>query len=424
MSARRTALNVLVSVAEDGAYANLALKKAADGLPPQQARHIYALVYGTLDHLLAVDHVLSAFVSGKQNRYIRGILRMGVAELLYLGTPAHAAISECVALTREIGKTGLSGFVNAVLRNIDRSREHLPPLPSDPDARLSIQYSYPAWLTMDWICAYGETFTEQLLACPPTGTEVRPQFPETAEALKEALPANAVRGAYDQNCFRLPQGFDAASHPLFLSGRMTVQSESAMLACRALGDCRKKRVLDACAAPGGKSAYLYSLAESDVELTCWELHVHRTALLDKTLERLHVSARTETRDASVYDPAYDGMFDAVLLDAPCSGLGLLHEKPDLRYAKSRDGIAALTGIQAQLLHTCARYVRPGGVLLYATCTIGRTENEDQTAAFLAAHPDYQLETLPVPIENHGTLQLFPNVHGTDGFFLARMKRCI
>lgn len=422
MNVRRLALDTLTDITDGGAYANLRLKQAQAGLDEQQARFLGALVYSTLDHLLRIDHILAAFAPQHQKRAVRALLRLGACELLYLHTPPHAAVSEYVSLCRAIGKGAVAGFVNAVLRRIDRERDDLPPLPAAPDERLSIQYSYPLWLVRKWLAERGERDTEALLTQPPASLHVRPQYPTTADALLPLLPANTHPGRLDPNCLYVPGGFDAAASPLFSQGRMTVQGEGAMLACRALGDCRGKRVLDACAAPGGKSAYLASLAENDVKLTCFELHEHRSALILRTLSRLHVSATVITRDAAIYDPAFDSAFDAVLLDAPCSGLGLLAGKPDLRYSKREEDIAALVEIQAALLDTCSRYVRPGGTLVYATCTISLPENERQTDAFLSRSDAFA--PIPLPFSPEARLQLLPHVHGAEGFYLARMQRCI
>ena len=161
----------------------------------------------------------------------------------------------------------------------------------------------------------------------------------------------------------------------------------------------------------------------NIRLTCFELHAHRKALLDKTLARLHVQAETIEKDASVFDPAFENAFDAVLLDAPCSGLGLLGDKPDIRYSKSGADVTALAELQRRILDTCARYVAPGGTLVYATCTISSRENEEQLEVFLRTHADFQLERIPISIENDGQIQLLPHIHGTDGFYIARMIRC-
>ena len=424
MNTRRQALNALCDITDRGAYANLRVKQLTASLPEREANLAAALVYHTLDHLLTIDYYLAHFVKGTQKPVIRGILRLGVCELLFLSTPAHAAINESVSLTKEVGKEGLASFVNAVLRNIDRNRASLPPFPTEPVARLSIQYSYPEWIVREWVARFGETQAEALLSRPASRLEVRAQYLFTTEELQQALPVSSEVNQLDQNSLSLASGFDLASHPLFQEGKFTVMGESAMLACRALGDMTGKRVLDACSAPGGKSAYLASLAKNDIHLTCFELHPHRKELLDKTLARLHVSAETQIRDAAVFDPALEQTFDGVLIDAPCSGLGLLGDKPDIRYSKSDADITALVAIQKSILETCARYVKPGGILVYATCTISRRENEEQVEAFLRAHSEFTAEEIPIPLANNGQIQLLPHEHHTDGFFIARMRRCI
>ena len=423
MNARKQALDALCDITDRGAYANLRVKQLTASLPEREAKMAAALVYHTLDHLLTIDYYLAHFVKGAQKPVIRGILRLGVCELLFLSTPAHAAVSESVALTREIGKSGLSGFVNAVLRNIDRSRDSLPAFPTDPVSRLSIQYSYPEWIVSEWVSRFGEEQATALLSRPSAPMEVRAQYPFTREELQKVLPVGGKINTWDDNSLSLDGGFDIAANAQFQEGKFTVMGESAMLACRALGDMTGKRVLDACSAPGGKSAYLASLMKNDIQLTCFELHAHRKELLDKTLARLHVTAETFEKDAAVFDPVYEASFDGVLIDVPCSGLGLLGDKPDIRYSKSDADIIALVSIQREILNTCARYVKAGGVLVYATCTISRRENEEQLEAFLKTHPAFQLEQIPIAVENDGQVQLLPHVHSTDGFYIARMRRC-
>lgn len=398
------------------------MKQLSRDLPEREANHAAALVYTTLDHLLTIDFYLAHYTKGSLKPAVRGVLRLGVCELLYMRTPAHAAVNESVRLLQETGKGALNGFVNAVLRTIDRDREHLPEFPKEPLKRLSLQYSYPEWIVSEWISSFGEQAAEELLKSRPAPVEVRAQAPFTRDELLAALPVRASINRWDENSLSLEHGFDFASSPLFIEGKFTVMSQAAMLACRALGDVRCRRVLDACAAPGGKSAYIASLFENDVSLTCWELHAHRKELLDRTLERLHVSADTAQKDASVFDPSLSEAFDAVLVDAPCSGLGLLGDKPDIRYAKSDADVNALAELQSRILDACAGYVRPGGTLLYATCTISRRENELQTARFLETHANFQPEEMPLPILNAGTLQLLPTLHGTDGFYLSRFRR--
>ena len=242
---------------------------------------------------------------------------------------------------------------------------------------------------------------------------MRAQYPFTTEALKAALPVETVPCRLDPNGLLLKDGFDLSNDPLFRDGCFTVQSEGAMLICRALGDVRNKTVLDACAAPGGKTAYLASLSENGAKLTAWELHPHRKALMDAAFARLHVNAETACLDASVFDPVYADAFDAVLLDVPCSGFGLLADKPDVRLHKTAETVDALVETQKAILSACSRYVRRGGVLVYATCTISKRENGAQVRAFLAANPGFALEE---------ERQLLPSRDGTDGFYYARLRR--
>lgn len=411
MTVRRAAYETLLAVTEDGAYANLALKDSAGRVSPDEVKTLYALVYTALEHRAYLEYVLSHLCK-RQKRAVRTVLLLGGAELLYLNTPAHAAINEAVKLTKAVGKTDCAGLVNAVLRRLDRERDALPPLPTDTVERMRIQYGYPAWVARDWIDAYGPERAEALMQSRPTRMQIRAQYPTATETLQSWFP-DAVPGRHDPNCLHLAEGIDLAHDARFLSGALTVQNEGAMLICRSLGNVRSMRVLDACAAPGGKTAYLASLFQGEIELVAWELHPHRKALLDATLKRLHVHAATECRDASIpYADAVEA-FDAVLLDVPCTGLGLLADKPDVRYRKTESDRDAIVAVQRAILSACSAYVRHGGTLVYATCTISRAENEEQVRAFLETHPDYTLDS---------ERQYLPDTDGIDGFYHAVLKR--
>ena len=411
-SPRRDALQAFMDVVEDGAYANLRLKDVRRD--PREQAYVTSLVYTALEHLKWSDFMLSFYVK-PQKKVVRNILRLGVAELFYMDTPDHAAVNGAVELTKECGKSAMAGLVNGVLRRMLRERDSLPPLPADPVSRLSIQYGCPEWIIGEWLERFGESETVQLLTFAPPAMEIRAQYPFSNEELADRLEAPYTRGQVDNNCFRLAESVPIASLDLFREGRIAIQGEGAMAICRFMGDMRGKRVLDACAAPGGKSAYLWSLSEGDMDLTCYELHPHRVELMERTFSRLHVQARCEVRDASLIPEDAVPDFDAVLLDVPCSGLGLIREKPDIGLHREENDVDALCRTQAALLNGCARLVRLGGTLCYSTCTISLRENEQQVAAFLQAHPEYALED---------QRQLLPQRDGTGGFYMARMKRCI
>lgn len=427
-SARRVALEALLAITEQGAYAHLCLKQAQAGLSAQDAHFVSALVYETLEHLCYIDYMLLHYAKGRQKPVIRGILRLGACQILHMQVPASAACNESVKLTKQVGKGALAGYVNGVLRTLAREKDTLVPLPEEPAARLSVLYGWPHFIVEEWLQTYGAAQTEALLKRPPRPMSLRAQPPGSTAALRAHMQALGIPytvGRWDENCIQIEKGFSVAEDPLYQAGQCTVQSESAMLTCRACGVQPGMRVLDACAAPGGKSAYLYALAKGELDLHAWELHPHRKALLDATLARLHVEAGTRIADAAVYEEAWREAFDLVLLDVPCSGFGV--SKPDVRHGKSQADIASLAQVQKRILDACARYVRPGGVLVYASCTISRAENEAQIEGFLHAHPAFCLESLQPYLpeallgETTGCVQLLPHRHGMEGFFIARMR---
>ncbi|MDL2235474.1 16S rRNA (cytosine(967)-C(5))-methyltransferase RsmB [Christensenellaceae bacterium OttesenSCG-928-L17] len=431
MSTRRLALHALMDITERGAYANLRLKEAQAGLNERDAKWLSALVYETLDHLYYIDYVIETYARGSLRPVVRAILRLGVCQLLFLRTPAPAACSESVKLTKEVGKAPLAGYVNGVLREIARNIDNPVKLPETEKERLSVQYSWPLFLIEEWIARFGAADTERLIAYRQKGFALRAQPPFTAEELEAALQQKGIpcaRGKWEENCVYAEAGFDIANDPLYQAGKMTAQSEAAMLACRAVGIQPNMRVLDACAAPGGKTAYLFACANGEAELHAWELHPHRKELLEKTLARLHVTAAVRLQDAACYVEEFKNHFDAVLLDVPCSGLGVAGGKPDIRYRKTKADVYALAVVQQQILETAAHYVRPGGVLVYTSCTISHTENEEQIVAFLRDNEAFVMESLEGYLpeglmeDTTGMLQLLPHVHQTDGFFIARMRK--
>lgn len=422
VAARRVALEVFRDVTTGGAYLNLRLKSARASLSARDAAFMTALVHTVLDKLFIVDSALEKVVSKKPKPVIRDVLRLAATELFFMRTPTYAVAGTYTALTSTIGKKALTGFVNGVIHALSREKNLLS-LPAEDDVTsLSTRYSCPEWIVSMWLEDYGKEHTIALLQSDSAPLTVRAQYPYSTKELLAALPVPASKGTLDPNALYLEKGFDLTGSSLFREGKMTIQSEGAMLLARAIGNPTGMKVLDACAAPGGKSAYLASLAKNNIDLTCFELHEHRLEVMNNNFRRLGVPAKTVLQDASVFTPEYAGVFDAVLLDVPCSGLGLIHDKPDIRYRKKPEDIAALNAVQTKILDVCSDYVKPGGILVYATCTICKRENETIVDSFLSNHPGFKPD--PLPSFSESRLQLFPNVHGTDGFFVARMKKCI
>lgn len=442
-SVLRLAYDVLKAVAsEDGAYANLALKEALNGAPSKTAAAVTALLYTALENLSYADYLIAHYAKGRVQGSIRSVLRLGITELLFMDAPDYAAVNEAAELTRSIGKAGLCGFVNGVLRSIarDNARGALFPLPEAPEERLSVRYGIPGSLSKEYVEDYGVEFAREMLSARAHKLTVRAQHPFTTDALKAELEARGIAfsiGKNDQNALILSGGLNIASLDLFNEGKLTMQSESAMLAVRACRVGEGMKVLDTCAAPGGKSAYLASLMKNTGSITAWEVHPHRTELMEATLDRLGVTNCTcETLDASSA-PDRGERYDIVLCDVPCSGLGG-GGKPDAIIRRTDASIDALADIQLKILLKSAELVKPGGALVYSTCTVSRRENEGNIERFLERRPDFIPESLDWLLgeENGGAdgnekamlaekrgrlgVQLFPNIDGMDGFYIARM----
>ncbi len=440
--ARLVALDTLMDVHQQDAYAALALDKrltAEKGIDGRDKRLATELVYGTLENQIRLDYMLDHFLERKDiEAVVRDILRMGAYQLFFLDrVPNSAAVDEAVKLTRIKDREPYTGLVNAVLRNMIREPNRVAyPKPSEEPARfLSLMYSLPLWLAERLMAAYGPA---EALAIAKHRTEeatvtVRPNLERIAEADFAAylqrrhltFAPGIVPGA-----FRLARPGDLSQETEFKRGMFSIQGESSMLAAMAVGVKAGWTVLDACAAPGGKTALLAELLRGTGRVHAWDVHGHRVELLRAMVARLYLdNVRIAQRDASAFRQELEGTMDAVLVDAPCSGLGVMLNKPDVKYRQTLETVASLVDIQARLLDTCCQYVKSGGVLVYSTCSILPEENAGQIASFLARHPEFVPEGLaehvPEALRDQvvdSQLQLFAHRDGIDGFYIARMVR--
>lgn len=431
LQARKTALIILSEVADEGSFLNLSVKKH---LPPikeaENRRFAAALASTAIQNIIRIDYVLNIFIHTKRvHKIIRNILRLGVCQLMFFeSVPVSAAVNESVKLAAAFGKSGLKGFVNGVLRNIAESLGSVeyPDRDSSPADFLSVFYSYPRWLCEKYIHDYGFDFALEMLSCNAdtalTGIRV----------IREALPQigsddSFLPGRYFKDARYIKNAASIERMPLFRSGAITPQNESSMLCVRAAGIGPEDDILDVCAAPGGKAAYAAAMCRS---LTATDIYPHRVDLIRKTFERLHVqNAQAMEGDGTVFQPAYREKFDIVLIDAPCSALGLLYRKPDIKIHKKAEDIPELISIQRALIQNCAGYVKPGGKILYSTCTINAEENGGNVGWFLENNrgfePDDFSSDIPDALAGRvkdGTLQLFPHIDKIDGFFIARMRK--
>jgi len=419
MNARLAALNALTAILRDGAYTSLALKShIPKDMTSEDRRFASLLVRTTLENLLRIDYALEGFINtARVHSITRNILRLGACQLLFLQTQSHAAVSESVLLIKK-RKPQVAGFVNAVLRALDRSKDHIV-YPSGETAKaLSVLYSYPLWICEKYIADFGFGFTEKLLgAKAPSSTHVRMNALKTdTHRFENELIAQQLEFQKSGECggYALKGFTDIEDSDLFKNGWLAVQSESAMHAVKALDIKKGDKLLDCCAAPGGKSAYAAALAEGDLQITAWDVHKHRTEMMRKNFDRLGVFAKVQTRDAAIFDASFADSFDTVLIDAPCSAMGLMAHSPDVRYARKPHDITQLASLQSSILSVCSSYVKIGGKLAYMTCSINKEENEDVLSSFLSKNPDFDIAAKPVT--------LYPHLCGSDGFFYAVMVK--
>lgn len=430
---RRLALRLFSAWEEGDRYINLVLDDpAVSALGEEDHAFLVALLFGTVERRLTLlYHIRCLARDGgrKMAPHTRRLLCLGLYQLLYMdGVPDYAAIAETVALA---GSAGERGFVNAVLRNAVRFPERLA-LPAREDgvlSYLSLRYSFPEETVALFLAERGEEMTERLLAsfCETQPLTISVNLcrtdRKTVLAALHAAGYAASETPYAPYGIRLAKSVDPTRLPGFREGWFFVQDEASQIACAALSP-GMGRVVDTCAAPGGKSFGVAMTMREGGELFAMDLHESKLSLIRSGAERLGLSSvHTAAHDGSTPLAALCGTADGVICDAPCSGLGVLGKKADLRY-RAGTRFAELPPLQEKILSSAAAYVRQGGELLYATCTIHRTENEEVAARFLAAHPDFAAADFAVGglRSAGGMLQLLPPTHGTDGFFLAKFTR--
>lgn len=426
MNARNAALNVISDVLRKHEYLHLALKKIS--LPDlREQRFLSALVNAVLENLFRIDYILGNFVQVKKTDPVAlNILRLGTAQLLFLGGVAdHAAVSESVQLAAKRCPR-LKGLVNAVLRRLIREKDDItyPDPKKDPAEYLHIFYSYPLWICQKYIADYGYETAERIIAYQGEPEITRIRLTERCSDRHSYEP-----GIYldDAAILRGTGRLDARED--FKDGAITAQSESSMLCVRAAAIKKTDKVLDLCAAPGGKTCYAAQLA-SEGSVTACDLHAHRVELIRETAQRLRIpNVEAMVQDAAELREDWRSAFDTVLVDAPCSALGLLYRKPDIKIFKKEEDLAELQQIQRSILACAVQYVRPGGTLIYSTCTIDRLENEENVAWILQNSPEFTLSSLGELLPGRlgelavsGEVQLLPPRDDIDGFYIARFEK--
>lgn len=442
---REIAAEALMEIMKEDAYNNMVLKRLLrqnGAMSPKDRAFVTEIVNGTLRNLYYIDYILnkiSTVKTEKMKPWILAVLRSAVYQIYFMKVPDSAACNEAVELVKEKGFGKLTGFVNGVLRNVLRKKDEIsfPDEKTTPVDYLSVRYSHPKWLIQMWLHAYGYDFVKALCEKnneAPDVTICYNTLKTEKGILKQELEQQGVsvkEGIYYRFALHLTKTADMGALDTFLAGHFHVQDESSMTAVEVLSPKPGERILDICAAPGGKSFLVAEKMENLGEVVSRDIYEHKQALIEEGAERLGISIITaEMQDASEEDQNSVKAFDRVLVDAPCSGLGLIRKKPDICLRKNGNDIDELMLLQRKILGQAAAYVKEGGVLVYSTCTICKKENLNNIQWFLANHKEYQLEDitayLPEGMKSDtaekGYIQLFPHIHGTDGFFIARMRR--
>ncbi len=440
MTAREAALLTLGAVERQNAWANGYLKKtlARAEIPRRDAALATRLTFGVLQNRLLLDYYIGRFSTmkvEKMEQKVRDNLRLALYQLLFMSKiPQSAAVNEAVTLTKKHCKNPRApGMVNGILRSMIRSLDTMPPLGGrDQLAYCSLRYSHPLWLVEAFSRLLPQEELEPLLAVhngeAPTIVQVN-TCRTTVSELTEALTGEGVGvepHPWLPDCLILTENGSLEQLSAFREGLFYVQDPAAHLAVLAAGPQPGDQVLDACAAPGGKSFACAVEMGNHGRLVSCDVYPHKKKLIEAGAERLGLSCiQPMVKDAAETAPEFLEAFDLVLADVPCSGLGVIRKKPEIRY-KDPSLVEDLPALQENILQNVSRYVKPGGVLLYATCTLRREENEAVVEAFLAENPRFQLEgfNLPGPVGPvpEGVITLWPHRLDTDGFFIAKLRK--
>jgi 16S rRNA (cytosine967-C5)-methyltransferase len=428
--AREAALEVLVRTEQDRSYSNLLLNQTLQKytLDKPDAGLTTEIVYGTIQRQNTIDYFLKKFVAkglAKLEPWVRSLLRLSFYQLYYLDRiPDHAVVNEAVNLAKRKGHQGISGMVNGVLRSVIRQKAELKLPDGLPAAeRIALTHSHPEWLVRRWLHQLGEAKTELICQAnnePPRVSIRVNTLKLSREAMLEKLEQAAVEAEPSQlaaDGIIVSGGGNMALTDWFKQGFISVQDESSMLVAETVDPRAGEKVLDCCAAPGGKTAHMAEKMMDRGELWACDIYEHKEKLVEEQAKRLGLSSiRTVLADARHLQERFPAAsFDRILLDAPCSGLGVIRRKPDMKWTKSERELDEICAVQHELLERIHPLLRPGGVLVYSTCTIEYNENEGMVRRFLEAHPEFVQDEEPFR-------QIYPYEHHSDGFFIAKLRK--
>lgn len=421
---RKTAYHTLMDVEVKNSYSNIALNHNIILGKPSSPAFVRELVYGVLKNKLLLDYTIDQLVvKGVDSIKVSDltILRMGVYQLGYMNSvPEYAAVNESVSLAKRFSR-GREGFINAILRSYinDRYSLQLPDRNEDEVKYLSIKYSYNPWIIEMWLKEYDMAFVEELLIAGNKTPELTIRLnwlkvlkPDLIKLLEEK-GFEVTPGKICDNALHV-KGSGLLDSSLYKEGMFSVQDEASMLVSVMLDPKHGDTIVDVCAAPGGKTLAIAERMNNTGQIIAMDIYKRKLGIIDREAKRLGVkNIITKTWDATKADPEMIEKADRVLVDAPCSGLGVIRRKPEIKYKKRSTEMEMLPKKQLAILKSSARYLKPGGTLVYSSCTINREENQDVVDEFLRTRAEFK------KIEE---IQLLPNVNGTDGFYICKMQR--
>lgn len=439
---RNSILNVLVRIENGGAYSHLLIqneiKKGQFG--EKDVSLLTEIVYGTVERKITLDYYLKPFIRNKNKLedWVLMLLRMSVYQMVYLDKiPDYAIIHEAVEIAKQRGHKGIASFVNGILRNLLRKGIPSTDKIADKITKLSVETSHPEWIVRRWVQFYGYTITKEMchanLTRKPISVRVQPLRISRDQAIDYLLNEgfHVKPSEFSDQGIILEKG-NILHSDLFKNGYLTIQDQTSMLVAEMLDVKPGMIVLDACSAPGGKATHIAEIMNNKGKIYAYDLHKNKINLIKEKQKQLQLSIiLTNTIDArklqEVHEPSF---FDRIIIDAPCSGLGVLQGKPDVKYNKTEQDIKRLQSIQLEILESVAPLLKKNGKLIYSTCTVDITENEQVVRKFLEKNEQYQMDTsffeeLPMILKNtvgqsvYG-LQIFPQTFQTDGFFLTRL----
>jgi 16S rRNA (cytosine967-C5)-methyltransferase len=439
---RETALELLETIEKNQSYSNLILHHAIEKnkVPVRDIGLLTELVYGTLQRKMTLDFFLKPFIKeGKKlDKWVPHLLRLTLYQIVFLDKiPERAAIFEAVEIAKKRGHKGVASLINGVLRSIQR--EGLPSLTEidDPIERLSIETSHPTWLVKRWVEQFGFEKTKEMcklnLTAPTQTARVNISLISRDDCLVKLREEGYLvePSAIIQESIHCLKG-NLASSNAFKEGLLTIQDESSMLVAHALGINENNKILDACAAPGGKSTHIAEKLKGTGTVYSMDLHEHKVRLIKENASRLQLNnINAQALDSRKIDEQFQNeTFDRILLDAPCSGLGVMRRKPDMKYTKMEADLNRLQTIQLDLLKAVSPLLKKNGILVYSTCTVDQEENEAVIQKFLEQNVDFEgdldwKERMPLaiqPLIQSYDLQIFPQDFGSDGFYIACLRK--